>query len=718
MKSWRLGVLATCVVLGCSGGEDDDVGGDDGGSRGSQIDSGRDDPGGDGDGDPSGRDAGNRDGGRDTGSQDGGPQGGLDAGGMDGGDTQPGNDGGNQSALANISAFSGPNSACAGNISLNYSFTGSAGTITPGDIQLNPGSGQTSVLLSANTEYTLEVSGSGGPKTAKVSVSALPSPNATLTAPATAQHAGTLSVSVPTQAGVTYAWSVASGDANIQGSTSAAQASVVLGATGNSISLKVDVTSGSNSCTATTTKSIPIPCAAPTLVSTDRAQAAGTPQYIPGNEGTRPFAVNASGTLWATYLVSNPNGSATYNLNFTRRIGGAWQVPASSPTALNTASSKVFDVKVATNDAGDATFAWVETSDNSTYSVRARGYKVSSNTWTAIQTLGTTWDNGGPVFVQMDQADTTGKAMIAWIGGPNKQWTPHLRTFTLSTATLGTDVPLRTNANNGLPDYLVDLDFDTRGALTGFISWAEQVADSADEPTLFALHLTNGVPDTVGGGALDIKTIVDPLKQTDLFPETIEQKSDMLAVSENGNAIIVWRSYDGTKWHLNARRYLSGSWGSTEDIRTSANAIHDVSPAIDNAGNAIVATWENGVQFGFTYAAAGAAWAPLAQLTTATNGTPSMRVALDSASGKGVVVYRDEKVSFYAPLRGAFWDPDSKTLGPSFGIDSPVESAPERAQIYLDASGKLNVMFNQLPKTIPNGANSSNSSLEFTTVCE
>jgi hypothetical protein len=64
-----------------------------------------------------------------------------------------------------------------------------------------------------------------------------------------------------------------------------------------------------------------------------------------------------------------------------------------------------------------------------------------------------------------------------------------------------------------------------------------------------------------------------------------------IAFDSNGNAIAVWQQYDGTRYNIWANRYTAGSgWGSAQLIETDAGWAGDPQIAFDSNGNAI-AVW-------------------------------------------------------------------------------------------------------------------------------
>jgi hypothetical protein len=643
-----------------------------------------------------------------------------------------GGSGGSTVALPHIDSFTGPTSACAGSdIDLAYSYSGGSGLITPGNVAAAQAAGHATVTLgSQDTTYTLSVTAAGAaPATATAKVLSIAAPTSAITTSATVAHGDSLvqaSVSAQTQA--TYAWAISSGNATINGSAAKNQVAFDVGATGTEVTLQVTVTSTASACASTSTVHIPIRCGVPVLASFDRSKTPAVTEYVPNNAGTGNFDMTSSGGLWTAYLAAKTS-TASYNTTFDRFSAGTWNVPASSPVSLNdTTATHVLYSKVATDNAGDAVFVWTETADNNNYSVMLSAYRVSDNKWSTAQLVGTVFNQASPVQVQINRS--TGTALIAWVQGPFTSQIPHVRSYTVSSNLLGTDTPLRTSTTNKYTGDQMALDFAANDALTGFVSWFEQDSTST-LAALYALHVTAGVPDTVSGGAYDIKQLAQGTQNftTDVFnfnsqyTVSSDREPHMLAVSANGNGAVVWGVYNGlstgaNKGQLYVRRYTSGAWGAAELAASQGPGFAVSDLAIDDTGNVIANVWTNNVGYDFFSGVMGSAWAAPKRLANVNGSTALPHVALDSTTGKGIATFRDPSIGVRAPLRGVFYDPTDHSLSAAFTIDDPQQSGGESGRVRIDGTGLATVLFTQLPAAPPVGSNSSNSSLLFSTTCK
>jgi hypothetical protein len=117
-----------------------------------------------------------------------------------------------------------------------------------------------------------------------------------------------------------------------------------------------------------------------------------------------------------------------------------------------------------------------------------------------------------------------------------------------------------------------------------------------------------------------------------------------IAVDPNGNAMAVWPQVDGTSYSIWANRYIAGAgWGTASLIDTAAGAAHEPQIAIDPNGN-VIAVWiqQDGTAFSIhanRYDAAGAGWGTASLIETATGEAYDPQIAIDR-SGNAIAVWR------------------------------------------------------------------------------
>lgn len=628
-------------------------------------------------------------------------------------------------APPHITTFSAPASACPGTVAVTYEFAGGSGTITSSagpELAIAPGAGQVDVTLpTTNTQLTLTVTGPGGVATKQLTINAKSLPDATITAPSNAAVHELFSASVNATPSATYAWSIAAGPGSVQSGQTSTLAGIKVTAPGASIDLQVTVDNGV--CAATAHKLVMLPCDVPTLVS---MYPVGTPDPGPSGTTTRAGDFRSIDNGWVPYLVHKPAwaGFAVFDYAIARVVDGVWGRPASAPHLLNDDVDKVLDVKVAGNSAGDAVMAW--TADGV---ARFVAYRASDDHWSAIHTLSTdTADDGEPITVHVARGGAD--ALITWVEWPG---IPHARHYDVTTDTLGVDVPLRSSTTadtSFLP--LMNFQLETNSALDGMAAWYERDAGS-QIVTLYALHFTAGMPDPKNGGGYDIKAIVvggltsvDDLINQWSVPSTGSQRQPRaVAFAENGNAAIVWHVWNGSatmdKGTLYARRYLGGVWGANEIVATQEYSFERSDFGIDDDGAMLLAELEttggSPAGYRFTHAAAGAAWAPL-QPIGGVSGTAALPyLAVDSASGWGVVTFSDVAARSEEAGRAAIWNPTTQTLSAAFTVDDPAQGPTFSPRPFIDGTGEVQLIFTQQMKPLPVGSNSATNALVYSNRC-
>ncbi len=114
-----------------------------------------------------------------------------------------------------------------------------------------------------------------------------------------------------------------------------------------------------------------------------------------------------------------------------------------------------------------------------------------------------------------------------------------------------------------------------------------------------------------------------------------------VAMDTEGNAIAVWKHFDGTRYNIWANRYVAGlTWGAAELIETEVGEAEDPQIAMDQNGNAI-AVWEQQTNIWANRYDASSGWGTAEMIETDDAGVDEYpQVAMDSG-GNGVAVWHE-----------------------------------------------------------------------------
>jgi hypothetical protein len=174
-----------------------------------------------------------------------------------------------------------------------------------------------------------------------------------------------------------------------------------------------------------------------------------------------------------------------------------------------------------------------------------------------------------------------------------------------------------------------------------------------------------------------------------------------VAMDANGNAIAVWRQFDGTYvYDIYAKRYdaLTDTWGEAVLLEVNTYRTTDPKVAVDASGNAI-AVWSqyDGTLYDDIYAnrydAKTGTWGGAVIIDAGNYHTGVPQVAVD-AGGNAIVVWaQSDSVSVY-DIYANRYDAVTGTWGGAVMINAGADSA-SRPQVALDASGNAIAVWRQ-----------------------
>jgi hypothetical protein len=252
-----------------------------------------------------------------------------------------------------------------------------------------------------------------------------------------------------------------------------------------------------------------------------------------------------------------------------------------------------------TSGSGWGTAGLIETDDtNSAYrpkiSVAGNGNAVAvwhqsdgirQNVWANVYSYGTGWGTADKIesFDTGDAdnpvvgVDSMGSAVAVWRQYDGSTWDLVSSTYSI---TSGWGTPVVIDSEDSTIQNNFDIDMNPSGeAVAVWYQW--------DGSAVYDIH-SNGYSHGSGWGTSDI------IDDTDFSAE-----SPNVAIDLSGNAIAVWKEYDGTSTSIYSSVYTSGiGWGDPEPIEDLGLSADVPRIAIDTSGNAIAVWYQiNGYSF-------------------------------------------------------------------------------------------------------------------------
>jgi hypothetical protein len=287
-----------------------------------------------------------------------------------------------------------------------------------------------------------------------------------------------------------------------------------------------------------------------TLIETDNAGQAFSPQV----------AVDGGGNAVAVWQQSD---GARYNIWANRYVAGSGWGIAALIESDNAGNAQ--DPQVAVDASGTAVAVWQQ-SDGARYNVWANRY-VAGWGWGTATLIET--DNAGDAQYPQVAADASGNAMAVWSqydGARNNIWANRY----VAGSGWGTAALIETdNAGNAFdPQVAVD------GSGNAVAVWYQH------DGTRFNVWANRFVSGSGWGTAALIET-----------DNAGNAAGTQVAVDGTGNAVAVWRQWDGTRYNIWANLYAAGSGWETASLIETDNAGDAYSPqvAVDRSGNAVAA---------------------------------------------------------------------------------------------------------------------------------
>lgn len=412
--------------------------------------------------------------------------------------------------------------------------------------------------------------------------------------------------------------------------------------------------------------------------------------------GTQPISVAVNGTQLiitpaarllpeTIYTVSVGTGlrsrdadalAAVATAKFT--TGGTWK---STAYIGNDETLTIYNSQIATVGDNGAVAVWSQ-SDGSRWHVMSNRYTQTGG-WGVAEEIEALEGSADPYSAQV-VADADGNAIVAWI----QQTTGSERHVAANVLTAG--------VGWGDAELIADVDYTE----------APRLAISANGSALVVwggLWARSYVFGSGWGGAEAINNTGIPCAdEYDASPS--EECLTQVAMSDDGEAVAVWRVWDGAKFQIRANRFVPGEgWGS-EQVLSGASGT-DPRVAVDAAGN-YLAIWREGMDsrdrvWSARYAPS-SGWGGAQQLTDSTNlchsdalhgfGSACTPLLAMNAGGDAVVVWNqrlpDNKLWTRRYTAAAGWAA-AEALDPSDSNIVGVGVDPAGNAILLSRAGSL-----------------------------
>lgn len=333
-----------------------------------------------------------------------------------------------------------------------------------------------------------------------------------------------------------------------------------------------------------------------------------------------------------TDLAGNALAS-NYTSTFTTADAG-WQTAALIETDN---AGNASTPKIAIDSSGNALAVWTQ-SDGVNNNIVSNRYTVSTG-WGTPELIET---NAGAADGAAIAFDSIGNALAVWYQTDGSKYNIVSNRYVAGVGWGTAELIESDNAGN---------------------AFVPQIAFDSNDNALAVWYQSDGTRDNitsnryvagVGWGAAE-------LVETDNISHARDPR---IAFDNSGNALAVWRQFDGVTDNITANRYVTGiGWGVAEQIETD-NAGQATAPqiAFDANGNALAVWRQNNGSRNYTYAnryVAGIGWgAAEAIVTTGTLDSQNPQIAIDS-KGNALAVWEeyDTALNIYSSryLVGTGW---------------------------------------------------------------
>jgi len=278
----------------------------------------------------------------------------------------------------------------------------------------------------------------------------------------------------------------------------------------------------------------------------------------PGSARLPQIAFDANGNAMAVWYQLDGTHNSIWANRYTP--GSGWGAPE---LIENNNAGHAYRPQIAFDANGNALAVW-DQHDGSRYSIWANRYTAGSG-WGTAEPIESGTDNAHRSQIALD---ANGNALAVWYqsdGTRNNIWANR---YTPGSG-WGYAERIETDDAGDAEDPQIAIDADGNAMAV----WSQS------DGTRNNIRANRYTPGSGWGTAERIETGGD------------DAYSPQIALDANGNALAVWRQYDGTRYNIWANRYTAGSgWGTAELIETVSGDAYFPKVAIDANGNAL-AVW-------------------------------------------------------------------------------------------------------------------------------
>ena len=326
------------------------------------------------------------------------------------------------------------------------------------------------------------------------------------------------------------------------------------------------------------------------------------------------IAIDQNGDAVAVWVQSD-GVTNIYSNRFTKS-SNSW----GTVTIIETGTLEALQPQIAVEKNGDAIAVWVQ-SDGTRYNIYSNRFTKSSNSWGTEEMIEI---EGESAFQPQIAIDQNGDAIAVWEQSDGTIYNIYSNRFTKASNSWGSENVIETGIGAAFqPQIAIDKSGDaiavweqSDGIRSRIYSnsynkeshsWDTEVVIGS---TVSLLLEPAHVAVNQNGDAVVVWTSEDSLGVNNIYSNryskisnswgteeaietgTSDASQPQIAMDDNGNALSVWRQYDGTAMSIYSNRFssTSNSWSTEEFIETGTVHAQNPQIAIDSRGNAI-AVW-------------------------------------------------------------------------------------------------------------------------------